>query len=145
MIALDEAVRRQQLVRRMLKRRTAQPADADAIAAVARAVYDDLARAAMTLIGRQGIHALAGRAWHLAQREQPGLIAAPEPQATDEPFARVVACLRRLAPAAAAEAAVTVLSILIGLLVTFIGEPLTARLLHQAWPDVSSGTTAEEK
>jgi hypothetical protein len=30
------------------------------------------------------------------------------------------------------------------LLVTFIGEPLTARLLRQAWPDAFSDASTEE-
>lgn len=128
----------------MLKQGTAGAADAEVIARVTRAVYDDLARASVTLIGQAGVDALAGRALHLAQREHPCLIPAPEPQPADEPFARVVACLRRQGPAAAAEAASAVLAILIGLLVTFIGEPLTARLLRQAWPDVSFGASTEE-
>lgn len=34
-----------------------------------------------------------------------------------------------------AEAAVAITAHLLGLLVTFIGEPLTLRLVHDAWPD----------
>jgi hypothetical protein len=135
---------RRQLVRRMLKQRTSERANAEAITSVARAVYDDLARAAVALIGQAGVDALAGRALHLAQREHPCLATAREADPAEEPFARVVACLRRESPAAAAEAAAAVLAILIGLLVTFIGQPLTARLLQQAWPDVSSGASTEE-
>jgi hypothetical protein len=35
------------------------------------------------------------------------------------------------------EAAVAITARLLGLLVTFIGEPLTMRLLHESWPDAS--------
>lgn len=35
------------------------------------------------------------------------------------------------------EAAVTIVSHLLGLLVTFIGEPLTVSLVREAWPDTS--------
>lgn len=35
------------------------------------------------------------------------------------------------------EAAVAILAHLLGLLVTFIGEPLTLRLVREAWPDIS--------
>ena len=36
-----------------------------------------------------------------------------------------------------AEAAVAITAHLLGLLVTFIGEPLTLRLVREAWPDAS--------
>lgn len=36
-------------------------------------------------------------------------------------------------------AAVAVTAHLLGLFVTFIGEPLTLRLLHEAWPELSDG------
>ena len=34
-----------------------------------------------------------------------------------------------------ADAAVAIIAHLLGLLVTFIGEPLTLRLVGEAWPD----------
>ena len=39
--------------------------------------------------------------------------------------------------AAGSEAAVAITAHLLGLLVTFIGEPLTLRLVREAWPDIS--------
>ena len=39
--------------------------------------------------------------------------------------------------AAGGEAAVAITAHLLGLLVTFIGEPLTLRLVREAWPDTS--------
>jgi hypothetical protein len=53
--------------------------------------------------------------------------------------------LERQDPAVATEAAATVFATFTGLLVTFIGEPLTARLLRKAWPDALSDAIAEEK
>ena len=41
--------------------------------------------------------------------------------------------------AAGGDAAVAITAHLLGLLVTFIGEPLTLRLVGQAWPDTSRG------
>ena len=38
---------------------------------------------------------------------------------------------------AGGEAAVAITAHLLGLLVTFIGEPLTLRLVREAWPDAS--------
>jgi hypothetical protein len=37
----------------------------------------------------------------------------------------------------AIDAAVAITAHLLGLLVTFIGEPLTVRLVREAWPDAS--------
>ena len=41
--------------------------------------------------------------------------------------------------AADGEAGAVVLAQLLGLLVTFIGEPLTLRLVRDAWPDAGTG------
>ncbi len=44
----------------------------------------------------------------------------------------------RLSKIEMAKGEVTLIAQLIGLLVTFIGEPLTLRLVQEAWPEVSS-------
>ncbi|HVK09314.1 MAG TPA: hypothetical protein VM597_11100, partial [Gemmataceae bacterium] len=43
---------------------------------------------------------------------------------------------------AGSEGGVEVVAHLLGLLVTFIGEPLTLRLVRDAWPDVSAAGAA---
>jgi hypothetical protein len=45
---------------------------------------------------------------------------------------------------AGGEAGVVVVAQLLGLLVTFIGEPLTLRLVRDAWPDASIPATGTE-
>jgi hypothetical protein len=119
-------------------------AGAEAVAAAARRAYDDLARVSAPLIGQVGFEALTGRALHLARREYPWLVHTREQEQTEGPFAHVIACLERQDPAAATEAAATVFATLTGLLVTFIGEPLTARLLRKAWPGALSDGGPEE-
>ena len=47
--------------------------------------------------------------------------------------------------AVATEGAAAVFAIFAGLLVTFIGEPLTTGLLQKAWPNAFSDTHAEER
>ena len=106
--------------------------------------YDDLARVSAPLIGQVGVDALTGRALHLAQREYPWLVHTREPEQAEGPFAQVVVCLERQDPAVATEAAGAVFATFTGLLVTFIGEPLTARLLRKAWPDAFSDASTEE-
>lgn len=44
-----------------------------------------------------------------------------------------------------AEAGVTLIARLIGLLFTFIGEALTLRLMHDVWPDLSFNNVESEK
>ena len=97
----------------------------------AQRAYDDLARVSAPLIGQVGVDALTGRALYLAQRQYPWLVRTSEPTEWNGPFAQIVFCLEQQDPAVATEAAGAVLATLTGLLVTFIGEPLTARLLQR--------------
>lgn len=157
MTALGNAELRQ-LALNVLAQRAGSATGAEALAAAARRAYDDLARASAPLIGQVGVEALTGRALHLVQREYPWLVhtregipartermpGTPPPDQADGPFAQVIVRLERQDPAVATEAAGAVFATLTGLLVTFIGEPLTARLLRQAWPDAFSEASTEE-
>jgi hypothetical protein len=140
MTALGPAALRQ-LALRALTRHAGSGADAAALAAAARRAYDDLDRASAPLIGQLGVDALTGRALHLAQREYPWLVGTGAP--AGEPFTQVILNLERQDPAVAAEGAAAVFATFTGLLVTFIGEPLTTSLLRQAWPDAFSEATTE--
>jgi hypothetical protein len=133
-----------QLALKALAQRAGSAAGAAALAAAAQRAYDDLAQVAAPLIGQVGVDALTGRTLYLAQQKYPWLVQAREPDQWKGPFAQIVFCLERQDPAVATEAAGAVLIILTGLLVSFIGEPLTARLLRQAWPDVVSDASIEE-
>jgi hypothetical protein len=143
MTALENAALRK-LALKVLAQHAGSAADAEALAAAARRAYDDLARVSAPLIGQVGVEALTGRALHLAQREYPWLAQTREPEQAERPFTEVIACLERQDPAVAIEAAGAVFATLTGLLVTLIGEPLTARLLQQAWPDAFSDASTEE-
>ncbi|HET6780512.1 MAG TPA: hypothetical protein VFH67_00250 [bacterium] len=133
-----------QLALKALAQRAGSAAGAEALAAAAQRAYDDLAQVSAPLIGQVGVDALTGRTLYLAQRKYPWLVHTREPEQWNGPFAQIVFCLERQDPAVATEAASAVLTILAGLLVTFIGEPLTARLLRQAWPDAFSDASIEE-
>jgi hypothetical protein len=132
MAAGSEALR--QLALRVLAQHAGPATDVEALVAAARRTYDELARVAAPLIGQVGVDALTGRALHLAQREYPWLVPTAEPHQWQGPFAEVLLCLERQNPAVATEAAATVFAIFTGLLITFIGEPLTVQLLQKAWP-----------
>jgi hypothetical protein len=133
-----------QLALKVLAQRAGPAAGAKALAAAAHRAYDDLVRASAPLIGQVGVDALAGRALHLAQVEYPWLVRTREPEQAEGPFAQVVFCLERQDAAVATEAAGAVFATFTGLLVTFIGEPLTAGLLQKAWPDAFSDASTEE-
>jgi hypothetical protein len=143
MTALENAALRQ-LALKVLAQHAGSTAGAEALAAAARRAYDDLARVSAPLIGQVGVEALAGRALHLAQREYPWLVQTREPGQAERPFTQVIACLERQDPAVAIEAAGAVFATFTGLLITFIGEPLTARLLRQAWPDAFADASTKE-
>ena len=143
MMALENAELRQ-LALRALAQRAGSAAGAEALGAAASRAYDDLTRVSAPLIGQVGVDALTGRAVHLAQREYPWLVPMREPDQPEAPFAQVILCLERQDPAVAAEAAGVLFALLLGLLVTLIGESLTAGLVQRAWPDAFSHASTEE-
>ena len=133
-----------QLALNALAQRGGAAAGAGALAVAAQRAYEDLARESAPLIGDVGINALTGRTLYLAQLQYPWLAHTREPDKWSGPFDQIVFCLERQDPAVATEAAGAVLTTLAGLLVTFIGEPLTAQLLRKAWPDAFSDARIEE-
>jgi hypothetical protein len=143
MTALEKAALRQ-LVLKVLAQHAGPAAGAEAVAAAARRAYEDLARVSAPLIGQVGVDALTGRAVHVAQREYPWLVDTRERVEAEGPLAQVIFCLERQNAAVATEAAGAVLATLTGLLVTFIGEPLTTGLLRKAWPGLFSDASPEE-
>ncbi|MGZ4808472.1 MAG: hypothetical protein ACXV7D_04010 [Thermoanaerobaculia bacterium] len=114
------------------------------IVAGARRAYDDLARVLVPLIGEVGVTALTTRALHLAQREFPSARAA-DPGRAGSPLNQVNEWLESQDdPEVTTNAAAAMLSTIGELLVTFIGEPLTMRLLPKAWPDGFPDGMSEE-
>jgi hypothetical protein len=141
--ALGPAALRQ-LALKVLAQHAGPAAGAEAVAAASRRAYDELVRVSAPLIGQLGVDALASRTLHLAQREYPWLVQTRAPHQREGPFGQVVFSLERQEPAVAVEAAGAVFATFAGLLVTFIGESLTARLLRKAWPDAFSDAGAGE-
>ena len=129
----DSAVRR--LAFQALAQRAGVGADTHAVADAAQHAYDDLARVSTPLIGKVAVDALTGRALYLAQQNYAWLAVTREAREWSGPFAQVVFCLEQQTPAVATEAAGAMLATLTELLVTFIGQPLTSRLLQEAWPE----------
>lgn len=117
----------------------------DLHAAAERACRKLSARLAM-LVSVEGYRALLARAVHLAAPEYPFLDGLKEPSANG-------ACLGEpsstdgIDPSTIRDGLTAVLAGTIGLSVTFIGEELTLRAVHDIWPDApvtSSGEPAQE-
>jgi len=134
MTAPDIAALRQLAVRVLTHHAGPNP-DAASLAAAARRSFDELARVLAPLIGHVGIDALAARAMHLARGEYPWLAKTRDSDQAERPLVQVALSLEHHGPAIAIEAAAAVLATFTGLLVTMIGEPLTVRLMREAWPD----------
>jgi hypothetical protein len=137
-----EALR--QLALKVLALNSGSAGGAADVAAGARRASDALVQVTTPLIGQVGVDALTGRAVHLAHQQYPWLVDAETGQAS-EPFAQVMVRLEQQDPAVATEGAAMVFATFAGLLVTFIGEPVTTRLLRQAWPEAFSDASAEER
>ena len=138
-----------QLALTALANRAGPAASADAIAAAADRAYGELARVLAPVIGDVGVAAITDRALHLAQREYPWLRPTREQNYTEgkyreEKFSEFVASLKGQDAAMATDAAAAGFATFLGLLTTFIGDPLATRLVRQAWPDTASSALTEE-
>ena len=128
------AVRR--LGQRLLERElssAADPLNPDAAVQAAQRVTQGLGQPLSRVIGIEGYWALLRRAVHVAKVEWPLL---QELQVSAGPTGGLDAVVGDADAARAREALIAVLSHLMWLLVTFIGEDLTRRTLGEAWPDV---------
>jgi hypothetical protein len=104
--------------------------------AAAERVFEKLSHRLAQLITAGGAEALLTRAVHLSRTEFPflgGVPAAPNTRSLIERLRETVATVE---PSQAHEGLISVLGTLIGLLVSFIGEDLTFRLLRDVWPAV---------
>ena len=135
---------RRRVFRRMLAHEAGSGANATAVAAAARRLAERFAQQLNPLIGDAGVAAICARSLHLAQRNVPGVPAAPASDHSDGPFALLQRSLEQQEPPAATEAAVAMLATISELLAAFIGDSLTTRLLREAWPDDFAGETTEE-
>jgi hypothetical protein len=144
MTALRHAALRH-LALKVLAQHAGSAAGSEALATAARRAYADLAQASTPLIGQIGVDALTGRALHLTQREYPWLGGMPKPGPAHERFDQVLTRLEQQDSEVATEGAAAVFATFAGLLITFIGEPVTTRLLQKAWPVAFAEATKEEK
>ena len=123
------------LARRLLAVEAASQTATDPHVHEAVRVCEKLRISLTRFAGADGFASLLRRALALARAEVPSL------QTVHGQARRSLEGLEELAADAdervGVEAAVAITAHLLGLLVTFIGEPLTLRLVREAWPDAS--------
>jgi hypothetical protein len=97
-------------------------------------VAEELRQHLATFMGNTGFHTLLGRALALATVEVPWLRSVRVKEGGH--WEGLEELPTRLDPDEVFEGGVVVLAHLLGLLVTFIGEKLTVRLVREVWPKV---------
>ena len=97
-------------------------------------VAEKLRRHLATFMGHTGFHTLLARALALATTEVPWLRAVRVN--ADDSLAGLEDLHAQLSPDEFLEGRVVLLAHLLGLLVAFIGEVLTVRLVREVWPKV---------
>ena len=126
-----DALTTRELAQRLLAFEAVEAGTTNADTHAVGRVCDKLRRPLTTLAGAAGFRSLLARALTLAKQESP-VIAAWEVNSDGS--------LQGLNGEAAQSGAVLIAQ-LIGLMITFIGESLTLRLLHDVWPDLPSPKT----
>jgi hypothetical protein len=121
------------VIQQMLVDHAGPSPDAAAFATATAHVYDQAAQELIPLIGELGVNALVARSVRLIQREFPWLTVAQGIAPEVSPLAQLRLDLERQATTVALSAAVALLATFSELLSTFIGAPLTRRLLSKAW------------
>ena len=125
----------QDLARRLLAFEAAQDNSSDARGDVAVQVIDELRRHLIKLTGVDGFRSLLSRALTLAKAEVPSLNMVQV--RADGSLEGFVGIEQSQEAGAAGQAGIVLVAHLLELLVTFIGEPLTLRLVRDKWADAS--------
>ncbi|HEY3392894.1 MAG TPA: hypothetical protein VGK58_09320 [Lacipirellulaceae bacterium] len=120
------------LARRLLAVEAASPTAADPRVHEAVRVCEKLRVSVTRFAGADGFTALLRRALALARAEVPALHGVTEKaDGSMEGLEALAADARNVGT----DAAVAIIAHLLGLLITFIGAPLTVRLVGEGWPD----------
>ncbi len=136
----------QELARRLLAFEAAHDNSSTAGVDVAARVIEELRLRLIRLAGVDGFRSLLSRALTLAKAEVPSLnMVQVRADGSVEGFDGIEGSQEA---GAAGQAGIVLVAHLLELLVTFIGAPLTLRLVRDKWPDASmdgAGLRTEEK
>ncbi len=125
----------QNLARQLLAFEAAHDNSSDAGMGIAMQVIQELRTRLIRLTGVDGFRSLLSRALTLAKAEVPSLNMVQV--RTDGSVQGFEGIEQRQETGAAGQAGIVFVAHLLELLVTFIGEPLTLRLVRDKWPDAS--------
>lgn len=125
------------LARRLLAHEVGSRPNLDASAEAIERIHDKLGGRMNILVGQLGFAALVSRALHLARREHPILtgISIDVQSGSGLQGMREFAQANDADPATATTALVAIVGHTIELLVTFIGDELSMRLIAEIWPN----------
>lgn len=129
---------------RLLRQEAGGREEAAALAEASERVCGRLRQRLVGLIGGVGFAALFGRALRLARAEFPILAGVTIEEGADGCLqgVREFAAAHAAEPAVAGDALAAILAHFIGLLITFIGEALSLRLIGESWPESARGGAA---
>ena len=125
------------LVRRLLIVEAEENGDPTSLSFAAERVSDKMGAHLSTRIGREGFRTLLARALALTKAQFPSLLVVRV-----EENGSLVGLH---GDAESSEGAAALLGCLLGLLVTFIGEDLTLRMLGAVWPELDGDSVADEE
>ena len=125
----------QDLARRLLAFEAAHDNALDAQVDVVLHVIEELRMRLIRLAGVEGFRSLLSRALTLAKAEAPALTMVQV--RTDGSLEGFNGIEQGQEAGATGQAGIVLVAQLLELLVTFIGAPLTVRLVHDKWPDAS--------
>ncbi len=112
--------------------------------AAAVLLWEQMAAHIISIVGEGGFNALFARSVFLTQAAFPWIAACALSPQTDHRFALLETCLEGQAPAQASAANSLLLITFTDILVSLIGDQLTANILHTAWGSVASDTAGKE-
>lgn len=131
-------------IRRTLAQRAGGAPDAGAVAEATLSIWRKVVAQLVPVIGARGVDVIFGRSLHLASAAFPWLAIAGTHEDSVALLASLKARLADREPNDAAEAGYTLLVTFTDLLISLVGESLTARLLEPVWvstPPVSEKET----
>ena len=107
-------------------------------------LWDQLAPELMSVIGEGGFKPLYARSVRLTSKHHAWLLPCAAKSAVAERFTALAACLQAQSADDAQQASLALFTIFLDVLVSLIGEELTTHLLHSAWNNKISETSAKD-
>ena len=132
------------LARRLVEQEARGSPDPAAPAAAVETACRRLRDHLVDLLGSGGVSALLRRALHLAQREQPLLAGVTVGGESAACFIGLAESLASSTEEEATAAAVTVLTHMLDLLVTLLGEDLGMKPIRKLWPHATSAREIDQ-